>query len=97
MKPSVVLLGFLLGSSAAISFGLVGVAFVFWLLQGEHPELRAEIGPLVTHLTRFVALTAFAGLSFFGLLKQRRWRVASLGATGIVLAIVVWAYVAPVI
>lgn len=68
------LLGFLLGSSGAICFGLLGVALVFLLLGPEHPELAAEAGPLLIHLARFAVLTAAAGLSFYGLLRQRRWR-----------------------
>lgn len=93
MRPSVVLLGFLLGSSGAICFGLFGVAFVFLLLQGEHPQLGAEIGPLLTHLTRFSLLTAAAGASFYGVLKGRRWRVPMLAALAVVLTAVVVSYI----
>jgi len=85
MKPSVVLLGFLLGSSGAICFGLLGVAFVFWLLSPEHPELQAEIGPLIQHLGQFAVLTALAATSFYGLLRQRPWRRVSVAALLLIL------------
>ena len=85
MRPSAVLLGFLLGSSAAISFGLSGVALIFWLLGPEHPELNPEIGPLLAHLVRFLVLTAVAALSFYGLLRGRPWR--RLGVVALILVI----------
>ncbi len=92
MRPSVVLLGFLLGSSGAICFGLFGVAFVFWVLGPEHPELQAEIGPLLTHLGRFSVLTAVAAVSFYGLLRQRVWRRLSVAVLIVVLGAVILAY-----
>lgn len=92
MRPSVVLLGFLLGSSASICFGLLGVALVFWILGPENPELAVEIGPLLTHLSRFLILTAVAAISFIGLLQQRPWRRISIVVLLLVLAAVVLAY-----
>jgi O-antigen ligase len=92
MRPSVVLLGFLLGSSGAISFGLLGVAFVFWVLQPEHPQLNDEIGSLLNHLARFALLTAAAAASFYAVLKARPWRLASLTALAAILTFVVWSY-----
>jgi len=86
------LLGFLLGSSGAICFGLFGVAFIFWLLGPDYPELRAEVGPLLGHLGRFLALTIASGLSFEGMLRQRRWRYVSLTLLALVLAGVVARY-----
>ena len=85
MRPSVVLLGFLLGSSGAICFGLTGVAFIYWLLGPEHPELLAETGPLLGHLVRFGLLTVAAGFAFYGLLRQRRWR--RIGVAGLLLVL----------
>ena len=93
MRPSVMLTGFLLGSSGAICFGLLGVAIVFLALGPEHPELRAEAGALFGHLWRFVILTVTAALSFFGLLRQRPWRRLSVAGMLIVLGGVVFAYV----
>jgi hypothetical protein len=92
MRPSVVLLGFLMGSSGAICFGLFGVAVVFWVLGPEHPELGAEVGSLLTHLARFGVLAGVSALSFYGLLRQRTWRHWSVVAVLVVLALVILAY-----
>jgi len=92
MRPSVALLGFLLGSSGAICFGLVGVAFIFWLLAPEHPELRTEIQPLIGHLARFTVLTAVSAAGFYGLLKQRPWRRWSIAVLALALGGVALSY-----
>jgi hypothetical protein len=92
MKPSVALLGFLFGSSGAICFGLFGVAFVFWFLGPEYPQLRSEVGPLLNHLGRFTVLTAVAGASLYGVLRQRPWRRPSVAVTLLVLAAVTLSY-----
>jgi hypothetical protein len=92
MRPSVALLGFLLGSSGAICFGLVGVAFIFWLLAPEHPELRTEIRPLIGHLARFTALTAVSAAGFYGLIKERPWRRWSVAVLALTLGGVVLSY-----
>lgn len=93
MRPSVMLTGFLLGSSGAVSFGLLGVAVVFVVLGPEHPELRAEVGPLLGHLGRFMALTVAAAASFYGLLRQRPWRRFSVAALLLVFVGLVLAYI----
>ena len=92
MRPSVVILGFLLGSSGSISFGLLGVAFIFWFLGPDHPELADEVGPLLTHLARFLLLTAVSAVSFVGLLRQRPWRRISVAVLLVVLGGIVLAY-----
>jgi hypothetical protein len=92
MRQSVALLCFLLGSSSAICFGLVGVAFIFWLLAPEHPELRAEIQPLIGHLARFTVLTAVSAAGFYGLLKQRPWRRWSIAVLALALGGVALSY-----
>jgi len=95
MRPSVALLGFLLGSSGAICFGLVGVALIFWILAPSHPELGAEVGPLIGHLARFSCLTAASALSFYGLVRERPWRGVSVAVLALTLAAVALSYAAP--
>lgn len=92
MRPSVALIGFLLGSSGAICFGLVGVAFVFWLLAPEHPELQPEIQPLIGHLVRFGVLTVVSAAGFYGLAKQRPWRRWSIVILGLTLVAIALSY-----
>lgn len=86
------LLGFLLGSSAAISFGLLGVALIFWLLGPDEPRLAGEIGPLLGHLVRFLLLTLAAGTGFYGLMRQRPWRRAAIGVLVLVLTGLIVSY-----
>jgi hypothetical protein len=86
MRPTVVVLGFVLGSAAAITFALGGTAVVFLVLRGEHPRLDAEMGELVINLGLFAVLTGAAAASFVGEIKQRLWRRASLTALLAVLA-----------
>lgn len=92
MRPSVALLGFLLGSSSAICFGLVGVALIFWILSPAHPELGAEVGPLFGHLARFGVLTAASAWSFYGLIHARPWRRVSIVVLMFTLAAVILSY-----
>lgn len=87
MRPAVVVLGFVLGSAAAITFALGGTTIVFLVLRGEHPRLEAELGELLINVALFLLLTAAAGLSFFGEIKGLEWR---RGATvGLVVAMMV--------
>ncbi len=44
MRPSVVLLGFVLGTAASILFSLAGVAVIFLVLGSEYPRFRTEMG-----------------------------------------------------
>lgn len=91
MRPTVAILGFVLGSAAAITFALGGTAIVFTVLRSDHPHLDAELAPLLTNLGLFGFLTAVAGACFFGEIKQRPWRRTAL--LGLVLALgVVVAY-----
>jgi len=80
MRPSVVLLGFVLGSSAAITFGLFGVAVVFTWLRPEYPRLEGELPALWSSLGMFVGLTSCAALSFYAQLRAKVWRWAAIAA-----------------
>lgn len=73
MNPLTVVTGILLGSAASISAGLAVVLFIYFLLSGEHPRLRAEFGSLAASTVIFLAMTAICAASFIGLAKQRRW------------------------
>ncbi|HEX7237693.1 MAG TPA: hypothetical protein VF405_12070 [Gammaproteobacteria bacterium] len=93
MRPAVVVLGFVLGSAAAITFALAGTTIVFIVLRSEYPRLSDELVPLLTSVALFAALTAAAGGSFYGELKMTRWR--RLAQTGLLIALAaVAAYVA---
>lgn len=74
MRPTVVVLGFVLGSAAAITFALAGTTIVFFTLRQDYPRLEAELVPLLKSAGLFVLLTAAAAGSFYGEIKGRRWR-----------------------
>ena len=78
MRPSVVLLGFVLGSAAAITFGLGGVLMVFAVLRPEYPRLQDEFPSLLANLAVFAVLTAASAVSFYGLLRRTVWRRAAV-------------------
>lgn len=92
MRPSVILLGFVLGTAASILFSLVAVAIIFLVLEPRHPRLAAEFGSLTVNIGFFAALTAFSGLSFYAVLKDRRWKVWALVPTCLTLAAIAWFY-----
>lgn len=74
-----VLLGFVLGSAGAITFGLLGVAIVFTWLLPDYPRLESELPTLWRSLGMFAALTGVAALSFYGQLRLKRWRSVPTG------------------
>ena len=92
MRPGVVVLGFVLGSAAAISFALAGTAVVFAVLRADYPQLDSEFGALLTGIGLFVLVTAAAGASFYSQLKELRWRGTALAGLAASLAIVVGYY-----
>ena len=90
MRPSVALLGFVLGSAAAITFGLAGVAVVFVLLKKDYPRLAVELPALLANLAAFMALTAVAALSFYGQIRRHRWRHVAIGALLLGIGALAW-------
>jgi hypothetical protein len=89
MRPAVVVLGFVLGSAAAITFALAGTTIVFLALRSDYPRLDDELRPLLISVGLFSLLTGAAGASFYGLLKERRWRRAALAALAALVVVLV--------
>jgi hypothetical protein len=75
MQPLTILTGIVLGSAAATTFALGATLVVFVVLAGEHPQFKAELPLLAVYAATFAGLTALAGLSFIGQVRQRPWRV----------------------
>ncbi len=90
MKPSVVLLGFVLGSAAAITFGLLGVAVVFTWLLPDYPRLESELPTLWRSLGMFAGLTCVAALSFYGQLRMKSWRWPAIVVLLVGMAAIGW-------
>ena len=92
MKPSLALLGFVLGSAASITFGLGGVTVVFLFLGSEYPRLQSEFPFLLASLGVFSALTALAAASFYGQLHAATWRRTAVAALLVGIGAAVWIY-----
>lgn len=73
MRPITVVTGILLGSAASIALGLAVVMLMFFLISAEHPQVSAEIRPLISNTLIFLAMTIICAASFIGLVKRRRW------------------------
>ena len=86
------LLGFVLGSSGAITFGLAGVLVVFAVLRPEYPRLQEEFPSLLVSLGVFAGLTAASAVSFYGLLFQAVWRRPAVVVLLASLAAAIWFY-----
>ena len=92
MRPSVALLGFVLGSAAAITFALAGVAVVFTVLRSEYPQLDGELPALLGSLAIFGAVTAVAGGAFYGQIRRAAWRWPAHAVLLLGLAFAAWFY-----
>lgn len=88
MRPLTALNAIVFGSAVAISFGLVGVAVVFLLLRGAHPQVVGEFPAVVRSAGVFLVLAAVAGVALLGLLKERSWRWQAQAAMWVVVACV---------
>jgi len=74
MRPITVLNAIVLGSAAAITFGLTAVLIIYLILQDRHPQLAHEFGTLARSSAQFAVLTLVSGASFIALVKNLRWR-----------------------
>ena len=77
MRPIAVITALVLGSAAAISFGLITSLIIFAVLQGKYPQVAAELHPLAISSLLFVVLTAVSGVALYGTLKHLRWRLVA--------------------
>jgi hypothetical protein len=80
MRPLTVVNAIILGSAAAITFGLTAVLIIYLFLKGRHPELAQEFGPLLRSAGLFALLTLVSGVSFMAMIKTLRWRWLAQGA-----------------
>jgi hypothetical protein len=92
MRPLVVLLGIVMGSTVSIALGLVMTGVVFLLIHDTDSRLADETRPLLGNILLSVTLAAVAFASFLGELKQRRWRFPAHAGLILMLGIAVWTY-----
>ena len=92
MRPTVVLLGIVMGSAVSIAVALLMTGVVFLLLPEYANRLAEERHPLLTACLLSVLLAAVAGASFYGEVKARRWRFVAHGALLAMLILSLWTY-----
>jgi hypothetical protein len=92
MRPLVVLLGIVMGSTVSISLALLLTGLVFLLLPEYAERLADERGPLWWACLLSIVLATIAITSFYGELRQRGWRHAAHAGLAVMLAIALWTY-----
>ena len=92
MRPLVVLIGIVMGSTVSIAVGLLMTGVVFLLLPEYSHRLSEERNPLLTACLLSIALAAVSAASFYGESKLRRWRFAAHGALVVMLILSLWTY-----
>ena len=92
MRPLVVLLGIVMGSTVSIAVALLLTGVVFLLLPEYGERLADERRPLMVACLLSVVLAGVAIASFYGELRTRAWRFAAHAALMVVSAIAMWTY-----
>jgi cytochrome bd-type quinol oxidase subunit 1 len=92
MRPLVVLLGIVMGSTVSIAAALLMTAVVFLLLPEYGERLQDERAPLMVACLLMVILAGTAAGSFYAELKRRPWRPAAHAALLVMLVLTVWIY-----
>lgn len=92
MRPLVVLLGIVMGSTVSIAAALLLTGVVFLLLPEYGARLADERRPLMAACLLSVMLAGVAAASFYSELRSRSWRYAAHGALVLMLAVTMWTY-----
>jgi hypothetical protein len=92
MRPLVVLLGIVMGSTVSIAAALLMTGVVFLLLPGYADRVSDEQAPLKLACVLSVILAGVATTSFYGELRARRWRYAAHVGLTLMLVIALWTY-----
>jgi len=92
MRPLVVLLGIVMGSTVSIAAALLMTGAVFLLLPGHSERVADEQAPLKLACILSVILAGVATTSFYGELRTRRWRHAAHVGLVLMLAAALWTY-----
>jgi hypothetical protein len=92
LRPLGFLTGVVLGSAASIALVLLMVVLVYAFAGGRHPAIGGEFPGLLAAAGLFALLATAAAAAFVGLLRERPWRWAALGAMWLMLAAIAWYY-----
>jgi hypothetical protein len=92
MRPLVVLLGIVMGSTVSIAAALLMTGTVFLLLPEHGDRLADESRPLLIACAISIALAGVAAASFYGELRGRAWRHVAHVGLAMMLAVAAWTY-----
>jgi hypothetical protein len=92
MRPFAVLIGIVMGSTVSIAVGLLLTWIVLLFLPEYSDRLVHEQGPLARAIAIFSLIAASAASSFYGEIRQTRWRVAAHAVTAGLLCVAVFMY-----
>jgi hypothetical protein len=93
MRPLTAVNAIVLGSAAAITFGLTGVLVIYIILKDRHPQLAQEFGPLLRSSGQFTVLTIVAAVSFRASIKNLWWQwiaQAAMWLTVVTIGLLYW-------
>jgi hypothetical protein len=81
-----------MGSAVSIAVGLILTWVVFLFLSDSASRFEPERIPLARGVAVFTLISAASAASFYGELRERRWRFGSHLALIAFLALAVWLY-----
>ncbi len=92
MRPLTIITGIVMGSSVAISLGLLVVTVLFLFTGLDEPRIKDEFPALAGSVGWFILLTIVSATSFAALLRDHRWRWQAQVAMWLTLALVASRY-----
>ena len=92
MRPMAMLIGIVMGSAVSMTMGLGMTLAVFLMMPDQAARVGEELWPLARSFLAFAALSAVAAASFYGELRDRRWRALAHAGLIAALAATVWIY-----
>jgi len=81
-----------MGSAVSLAVGLLLTWVVLLFLPEYAEELAQEQGPLAQAILIFTLISAMAAASFYGEIREWRWRLATHLATALSLSVAIWTY-----
>ena len=92
MRPLALLLGIVMGSTFSIALCLAMTGAVFLLMPEDSSRIAVERAPLAKAFILSSVLTAVAAFSFYGELRDRRWRIGVHAGLLVLMAVTAWMY-----
>ncbi|MBV9344974.1 MAG: hypothetical protein JO341_04320 [Gammaproteobacteria bacterium] len=92
MRPLTALLGILMGSATALAVGLLLTWVTILFLPAQEARFAPEHAALLKAIAVFTLFALISAGSFYGELRERRWRLAAHAATLAIFAVAVLLY-----